>query len=274
MCCLFDRTGCSHWCAHYCYRDRGAHYLSTSSTPQICLSYGSNLGVREWRFQWVAKRVPTTITSRLREKDSPLQCPDDYIATIDGQFGHDNIICCSKATCTGDYNACAAWGGSTTVDPGFTYTYALSWLVLIVMNWVSIADLVKIRSPSACITYTRFESTFDPKPFYSFACGDTDTVVTVLASPVDKGALSSRTNQPTMTSEPGQAPESNPGVSPKTTIILGTVVPVGIGVVGVACTIVAAWYRPEQTKKFLCFVFCCRCRRNRFVWWRKRGQHG
>jgi hypothetical protein len=71
-----------------------------------------------------------------------------------------------------------------------------------------------------------------------------------------------------MTSEPSQAPESNPGVSPKTTIILGTVVPVGIGVVGVVCTIVAAWYRPEQTKKFLCrlcFVFCCGCRRNRIV---------
>jgi hypothetical protein len=63
--------------------------------------------------------------------DSPLTCADGYTATIDGMFGHDNIICCSHTNCTGNYNVCVTGGGPTTVLSIFTYTYALSWLVSI-----------------------------------------------------------------------------------------------------------------------------------------------
>lgn len=190
-----------------------------------------------------------------------MTCADGYAATIDGQFGHDNILCCSTSsshtTCTGDYNACAAGGGPTTVLPVFTYTYALAWLALLILVMSCETHQLICSSPSACVTYNRFESLFDTTSLYSYACGDTATVITVLASPVDNGVSSTTTSQPTETSSPSQTSSC---WSMSCDARDGIIATIAVGVVVGIFTLVCGNLWPEETKRFLCFICCCRRR--------------
>jgi hypothetical protein len=135
---------------------------------------------------------------------------------------------------------------------------SLGWYYL---SRVEVHGRSVLYSPSACVTYERFESQSDTASFYSYDCGPTSTVITALANPVVNGTILPTASQPTETSQPSQSLKADGGLSTEAvSVIASTSVSGGIAIIGIIVGVCSQLW-PLQTKKFFCFIYDYRRRR-------------